>query len=426
MKDRITKFSKAAAGIVKTETFRDSGVVFGGNMISAVLGAVFFFLLAHKLGAGGFGIFNVVIAVMITSVDLFDIAINNAMVNFGTKIGQRGWVLRNGLKRKLLLAIILSSAIWAGRDAIVFILGRPELKIPLEIGISLILAKSLYSFVRTSLQITKKFYLDAIVDILTSVFRIGLFYGLALWGIDGLKAGLWSYSISLILPLPICIPLIWKLLSEKSDGQDKLKFDAFQSWMTVSFIFSAISSRLDVFFLTRFASLEIVGWYQAAFRLFMPIQQLASSLSRVFAPRHAAFLQDEEAANYTRKGTWLSLGLALSILLTIPLFHRIIPVFYGAGFMPAINMSYWLMPYFMFFLFFTPWWSQLLYYHSKAKTFAFLSILQLFLTLIFVPLAIWKLGVNGVGISLAGITMIVGILAILTQKGNSLWLRYIQ
>lgn len=423
MKARITKLSSVAAGIIKTGTFRDSGAVFIGNMISSVLGAVFFFLLAHKLGAGGFGIFNVVIAVMVTAVDLFDIAINNAIVSFGTKIGQRGWVLRNGLKRKLLLAVVLSFTIWAGRDIIGFILGRPELKTPLGIGISLIAAKSLYSFVKTGLQIAKKFYLDAVVDVLASIFRIGLFYWLVLWGIDGLEAGLWSYSVSLVLPLPICFPLIWKLVSEKSDRQDKRKFGAFQSWMTTSFFFSAISGRLDVFFLARFTSLEIVGWYQAAFRLFMPIQQLASSLSRVFAPRHAAFFKDEEADNYTRKGTWLSSGLALSMLFAIPLLRWVIPIFYGAGFMPAINMSYWLMPYFMVFLFLTPWWSQLLYYHSRAKMFAILAGLQLLLTLILMPYTIWVFGANGVAVSLTIVATIVGILAILGQKGDNLWLR---
>lgn len=403
-------------GVIKTGTFRDSGIVFTGNMISSILGAVFFFLLAHKLGASRFGIFNVVIAVMITSADLFDIAINNAMVSFGTKIGQRGWVLRDGLKRKLFLTVVLSFLIWIARGVICSVLGRPELNAPLGIGISLIAAKSLYSFVKTSLQIVKKFYLDAIVDILAPAIRIGLLYLLILNGIDNLKASLWSYSAGLVLPLIICFPLIWRLLREKSDKKDQLKFSKFQTWMTISFFFSAISSRLDVFFLARFTSLEIVGWYQAAFRLFMPIQQLASSLSRVFAPRHAMFFKDEEADKYTKKGIWLSSGLAFSILFTIPLFRLVIPVVYGTEFMLAINMSYWLIPYFMFFLFLTPWWSKLLYYHARAKTFALLSILQLLLTLILMPFTIWIFGVNGASIALTGITIAVGFMAILVQK----------
>lgn len=397
----MTIFSQSTSKIsriIGTSTFKDSTLVFSGNLVSSVLGAVFFFLLAHRAGPRDFGIFSVTVAAAVTVVDLFDIAINNAMVNFGSRQESRRPVLRDGLIRKLVLSSIFSLLFWLGAPMISRALGQGELVVFFRTVVWLIPARAIYSFVKTALQVSQQFFLDAGVDVLSSLLRLAGMIALPYLDISQLNAAFWSYILALILSVIIALPNIRNLLEEQIDNRrevDAGAFTTYQSWMTLAFIASAVTSRLDVFFLTRLVSLEVVGWYQAAFRLFMPIQQLAGSLSRVFAPRFASFAKSSELRVYMRKSILLSTGLAILIFLPLPVFPSAIKLLYGSDFIPATSMAYGLAVYFAIFLASTPWWSKLLYYHSNARLFAFLSALQLMLIALLSPLGITYAGAIG-------------------------------
>lgn len=396
----------------RTATFKDTTIVFMGNNLSSVLGAVFFFILAHRAGPSVFGIFSIAVAVAITAVDLFDVAINNAIISFGSKSGWTAIALRNGLKRKLLLSVIFSALLWISVPAVIWILGKPEISYALKISVWLIPSKAIFSFVKTALQAGKEFFLDSAVDILSSVIRLLGFFLLWKIGLSPLASALWSYILGLLLSTMIALPKVKALISIEADGDfNHRKFTVYQSWMTLAFASSAVSSRLDIFFLTRMVSLEMVGWYQAAFRLYMPVQQLASSISRVLAPRFAGFSKRAEAQTYLRKSLFLSGGLAVSMLFLIPIYPWAIKFLYGNNFQESIGFAYWLMGYFALFLFSTPWWSRLLYYHANAKKFALLSILQLMVLVITVPLSIMIFGGFGVAVALFGSLFLSTILA---------------
>src|SRR3989339_150959 len=387
----------------RTATFKDTTIVFMGNNLSSVLGAVFFFILAHQAGPTVFGIFSIAIAVAITAVDLFDIAINNAIISFGSKSGWMAVALRHGLKRKLLLSTIFAILLWIFIPAVIWVLGKPEIYYALKISVWLIPSKALFSFVKTALQAGKEFFLDSAVDILSSVVRLLGFFILWRIGLSPLASALWSYILGLLLSTLIALPKVRELISVEADDKFNHKeFTVYQSWMTLAFVASSVSSRLDIFFLTRMVSLEMVGWYQAAFRLYMPVQQLASSISRVLAPRFASFSNRDESKIYLKKALFLSGGLAASMFLLIPVFPWAIKFLYGNNFQGSVVFAYWMMGYFSLFLFSTPWWSHLLYYHANAKKFALISILQLIVLAVAVPFSIASLGAAGVAIALFG------------------------
>lgn len=385
---------------LKTATLKDTGVVFIGNFISSILGAIFFFLLAHQGGPYVLGVFGVSIAIAITVVDLFDVAIDNAVVRFGSRPEARGAVLRSSLRRKIALSVFAAFLLWVFAPALVLFFGKPDILQWVRAAVWLIPAKSLYNFVKTVLQISRKFHFDAGMEIFSSLIRLVAFMLVFVIKIQLLSLAFLAYIGALFLPVVIALPFVIPFLREKSQPETPRRFTSYQLWMTLSFAASSISSRLDIFFLTRITSLEIVGWYQAAFRLFMPIQQLAGSLARVFAPRLANFGQKVAAQHYVKKSILLAGLLSLSILIPIPIFPLVIPFLYGGRFHEAVPIAYGLVPYFMIFLFSTPWWSVLLYFHSRAKLFAALSIIGLFLQLILFPIMILLFGVYGAGIAL--------------------------
>jgi len=282
--------TRRARSVIRTATIKDTGIVFAGNTISSVLGAVFYFLLARVAGPAQFGVFAAVTAVATTAVDLFDVGINAAVINYASRIETRSVSLRAAFLRKVWISLIVTLIIILAAPFISGLLGQPVLTGAIRWAAILVPTKALFSFVRAGLQAAKLFFLDAVMDILSSVLRLGLFVVFIFgFSFESVWAAILSWGIGLFLPAAIASKKIWRMMGKSGNNIIAPGFTSYQSYMTAAFAVSAISGRLDVFFLTRLTSLETVGWYQAAFRLFMPVQQLSSSLSRVLAPRFAGF-----------------------------------------------------------------------------------------------------------------------------------------
>lgn len=387
--------------IARTETIKDTGVVFAGNTVSSILGAIFYFLLARVAGPAQFGMFAAVAAIATTAVDLFDIGINAAIINYASRPQSRAVSLRSAAARKFWLALIVTLGIVLAAPVVAGLLGQPVLTDAIRWAAILVPAKAVFSFVRSGLQAAKSFVWDAGVDVLSSAVRLGLF-GIFVFisGLDPVLAAIWGYAAGLLVPAILVAGKMRKMMAGESGNAGLPGFTSYQSYMTAAFGLAAISGRLDVFLLARMTSLETVGLYQAAFRLFMPVQQLASSLSRVLAPRFAGFGDKNEAKKYLQKSLLLSGGLAALMFLTVPFLSWGIRLLYGSNFTGAVGNAYFLLFYFAVFLAATPWWAKLLYFHSNAKWYAVLAAGQLFLLLILMPVLINSSGPVGAAMAL--------------------------
>lgn len=393
---------KRILSISKTATFKDTGIVFTGNAFSAILGAFFFFYLARVAGANNFGIISTSLAAMLVLTDLFDVALNTTIVNFASKKQYQTTVLKLILKRKLLFAFIVAPLLALFAHPIANLLGHQELAFPLRLAAIGIPLKVLYTFVKAALQSNRQFIFDAIAEVSGALFRLLIFIlFFHICDLPVVASAILAYSLGLGLAFLIALPRAIKLLREKiSISKDfHASISRYQSWLTLSFVATAISGRLDIFALTRLGSLTAVGLYEAAFKLFIPVQQLSGSLSRVFAPRFAS-IDKKQFSSYFKKTIWLSIGLALATLATLPILKPAILLLYGPEFLPTVSYARILIFYFALFILSTPWWSHLLYHQSDAKRFTFLSILQLSLLVVLLPVGIIKLGGLGAPIAL--------------------------
>ena len=152
---------------LRTATVKDTGVVFVGNTISSILGAVFYFLLARIAGPAQFGVFAVVAAVATTAVDLFDVGINAAVINYASRLETRSSSLRSALTRKIWISAVITLIIILAAPIISGLLGQPVLTDAIRWAAILVPTKALFSFVRSGLQAVKLFVLDAVLDILS-------------------------------------------------------------------------------------------------------------------------------------------------------------------------------------------------------------------------------------------------------------------
>ena len=73
------------SGALDTATFRQSSITFGGTILNAAFGAIFYILAARFLGPANFGLLSVAIAVLTLLADVGDLGTDTGLVNFVAK-----------------------------------------------------------------------------------------------------------------------------------------------------------------------------------------------------------------------------------------------------------------------------------------------------------------------------------------------------
>lgn len=365
---------------LQTKTIKDTAVVTAGMALSTLLSAASIFLLARWLGPASFGLYATALAVAVIVTDALELAISNAIVKFSSRQGpEAAAFIHYGFKLKLRLGFLVG----AGFALLSYLVAdwiHPQLKLPLLVSALFVPVVFWSRFPRSLLRAQKRFLADSVLENITSSARlagIGLFYWL---GKLTIIAGLAAYLGGNLAALAVGVFLIdWKFLKAKIEAKVKRQFFGFQKWLTLGFIVAAVHSRIDTVLLLKLVGPEATGIYQAAYRFFMPVIQLASVLSLVFAPRFASFPDLATSRIYLFKAVRLSLLIGAAVLVMIPLAAWLVQLIFGAEYLGAILPVQILAIGFFGFIAGAPWVSFLLYFAAKAKTFFYLNLVQLVL-----------------------------------------------
>ncbi|MFH0943324.1 MAG: oligosaccharide flippase family protein [Candidatus Beckwithbacteria bacterium] len=373
------------------QTLKDTAIVTLGNGLSTLFSVVSIFLVARILGPADYGLYITSWAIITILIDSTDLAINNAIVKFASKTSdQKDSLIKYGFLLKLFLGLILTIGFALLSRPLANWL-YPSLKSPLLLASLIIITTFLFRFPRSILQSERKFFKDVIIDVSISFLRllalIIFFFYFKLTVVTSLLAYLLAAFAGLIIGLNF---ISFKFLKADISIQTKSTFFHFQKWLTLGYIVAAIHGRIDSVILLKLAGPVSAGIYQAAFRFFMPILQLAAALSLVFAPRFASFAQKNLTKTYLFKATKLSLGLAFLVLLLIPLFPLLIKLIFGTSYLPAIAPARILTIGFAFFITGAPFVAHLIYSVNQIKTFFIVNLVQLILlvslNLILIPI----------------------------------------
>ena len=352
-------------------------------VFSTVLSAATIFLLARWLGPGGFGLYAASLAIAVIVTDSLELAISGSVVNFGAK--------NNASSQKLIkYGLILKLALGLGLGILVALLSKPvstwinpNLHQPLYLVAVIIPLNFLMRFPRSVLQSQRRFWADSSLEVITSLGRFLSVVGFYASGLLTVITGLWAYLAGAAAALIIGSALIsWKFLREKIDQETRKNFFQFQKWLTIGFILAAIHGRMDTAILLKLAGPVATGIYQAAFRFFMPVMQLAAALSLVFAPRFASFTTHLEARIYLKKAAKLTLLLGLGVLLMMPLAPWLVQLIFGSAYAGAVLPARILSLGFALFIVMAPFTAYLIYSVNRTRVFALINFLQLLLLLI--------------------------------------------
>lgn len=355
-------------------------MVTAGMGLSTVLSAASVFLLARWLGPAGFGLYATALAVAVIVIDSLELAISNAIIRFSSRPGpETAGFIRYGFGLKLKWGLGAGAAF----AALGYLLAgwvHPQLKQPLLVSALFVPVVFWSRFPRSLLKAQKRFLADSVLENITSFSRlagVGLFYWV---GKLTVVTGLFGYLGGNLAALAAGALLVnWSFLSAKITGRIKRRFFGFQKWLTFGFILAAVHSRLDAVLLLKLAGPEATGVYQAAYRFFMPVIQLASVLSLVFAPRFASFPDLATSRIYLFKAARLAAAIGLAVLLIIPVAGWLVELIFGAGYAAAVLPAQILAAGFFAFIAGAPWVSFLLYYGGRVKTFFYLNLVQLVL-----------------------------------------------
>lgn len=365
--------------IFASQTIKDSSIVTVGMGLSAILSALSIFLIARFLGPSGFGFYVSALAVAVIITDSVELAISNSLVKFASGSDRPLSFIKYGFYLKVGLGLFLGLLL-AQLSRPLAQLIQPELTGPLLTASVFIPVLFLQRFPRSVLQSQKRFLADSFLEVMTSLLRLLFILGFYYWFNLTVNLAILAYILGAFWGFLIGAWLIsWQFLNQPVTASIKSAFFNFQKWLTFGFIVAAIHGRIDSVLLLRLSGSEATGIYQAAYRFFMPVIQLAGALSLVFAPRFASFDSKLKINQYLFKASALSFSLAALSLLMIPLSPVLVNLIFGAKYAASVATVKILSLGFAAFLAGAPFASHLIYSAHRTKIFFLLNVLQLLL-----------------------------------------------
>jgi len=133
----------------KTQTAKDAGIVFGGQVLSTLISAIFFILVARFLGPEKLGIYSAATAIVIVLADTVDLAINSSIIKFYHKKDYKAY-WKFAFLLKMLAGFIFSILLFFGAGFLSEIM-RQDLTIVLKVS-------SLLVFLVFSAVFQKRFF----------------------------------------------------------------------------------------------------------------------------------------------------------------------------------------------------------------------------------------------------------------------------
>lgn len=386
----IKKLRQRFTNLTGTATFRQSILTTSAVFINGVMGAVFFILVARILGPSDFGLFTIAIATTALIADIADFGTSTGIVKFvpgyfkaDANIAYR--LLKLSLEVKVIIWLsVLALGYWVSPFAAGYIFSKPELTLPLRLGLLGVGGAMLFSFTQSSLQAFERYKLWGLVNILTNGLRLAVILLLLMLGMTGLVDSLLVYIALPFLGFFLGLYFLptGKILQVKNEIKMLKDFRSYNSYIGVFTLIAAVSARMDTYIAAKLLSTEQVGIYGAAVQLNSFIPQIMGGLGVVVAPKFASFTLKSQMVEYLKKLQLMVVGLAILFTLGLPLALFLIPFFYGQAYylLPLIFVIYFLGM--LVYLISLPVHTAVFYYYSRPQLFIYISIGHLLLVLL--------------------------------------------
>lgn len=383
------EYIKKIFNLIKSNTAKDTFILFVGNTFSAFFGFIFIYILTQKLSVAEFGVFSAAANLIVIISSFTDLGITTAMINFvSQKLGNNDnnsankYLKASFLIRFISIAIVSGIVLLIPKFVALNLLSTTDFKISYWVGLISIGLTAWLTF-PYAMMAYKKFWQSVVLDWSLGIPRILIFLSLAVILPINLNLALMSYGLSTILPVIFGFSVIGiKFLKAKTVKKDYIDLIKFSGWLGVNRVISSISGRLDVSMLANLTSASIVGHYSIASRLSSFVIVLSSSLGSVLSTRFSRFDDKEKEKKYLIKSTLFTLPIILGVIIWIIIAKPFVLILFGDKYFESIKILQYLLVSMIPFILATPAVTAIV--HSIRKpifvgVFSFIQIAMIFI-----------------------------------------------
>ncbi len=415
---------KKLIGLLRTQTLKDSFIIFIGLGVTAIFGLIYTIVLARAIGPVNFGIYSAITALATIIYSLGDLGISPAIIYL---------IPKQKLDRYILVATGFWMQFFVTVSAFIFIVifalflrflipGSTQTDLLLAGGITI--NYLLIGFAQGVFTAEKKFWSYSFSQIIDATVKIVIVF--FLFKLNRLTVGsaLTANFISTLFALFITFGK--ELFNIEFDFSRKIFVDIikFAKWIAVSRIFNVLISKIDVILLNLMVGSFQAGIYAAAARVSLLFMLIVSGLGSVVNSRFSSFTSRHQVRAYLKKLIILTSGILLLMLLCAALAEPIVRLAYGEKYLDAISVFRYLtlaMIPFIFSVLTTP---PLLYTYNQPKFYSMVSALQVIILVVLEILLIPSMGyfapVLALGVSNILVLIISSIKLNSLINGNSL------
>ncbi|MFA5084698.1 MAG: oligosaccharide flippase family protein, partial [Candidatus Paceibacterota bacterium] len=307
---------------------------------------VFTIILARILMPELFGIYGLVLSVVLIAITLADLGINSAVLKYVSESVKKGKKATTRAYLKFLLKIkglVLAAAILIivliARPLAYDIYGKPAIFLPLILSCIYILAVSSYSFFKTVLyafrDIRKTPLLELVLQGTKIIFAI---LAILLFAENMKVSGIFlGFAVSAVLALILLFFVLkgrMRLFSGKSEKIERSKVMGYVGFMSLVSISTILFGSIDTLILGRFVGAEYIGYYRAALSLILTISVFLT-VSNVLLPVFSQINDKRAKRGFQRIMRYIFIVTVPSTIALIFLSKPIVSILYGADYLPA-------------------------------------------------------------------------------------------
>lgn len=399
----VTKVYNTGTGLIRTQTARDSGVLFTGSFINSLLSLVAVIYVSRELGPEQFGILATFNAVYVTLIGLTNFGLDTAAIKIISSHivkdeRKAHTAMRVLIKIELLLGILIgiSGVIFA--VPIANVLGGEHLTFAVQLAFFAAAFGSAAAFIGPFLVSYRKFKENAIVGVLGGLIRTITILILASAASLTISNVLWAYAVVPIIFFfagLLIAPKGWRVRASRSEQKESFKeIFHFSKWILLSYVATVIAGKLDVFLISTMLGTTSVGLYAAAQQLASIMPLIIGAISTAVLPRFSQFAEENKLHEYYKK-TFLAVSILAFCLSPIILIgDDIVTLVFGDKFTASIEVFQILFAAYLIALLGNIL-SLTLYAVNKPKILTYINYLGLATTVIFYPVLISLFGING-------------------------------
>lgn len=402
-KENLVRRSGQAIELAKTETARNSFILFSGNLINVLLSMVAVIVVSRALGPHDFGVVAIFNTILGTVVGLTELGLSTAAVkliseNLAEHRRHADIIMRVIFFLELATGVVVALLGLAFSGVIAHALGGAHLLLAVRMGFVAGAVTSAAAFFGPFFIAHKQFVRNALVNFSGTIFKTGSVLLMVALSFLSLRHVIIAYTIAPILFFAVAylfVPKGFYVKGTRTEEKAALtEIFHYSKWIFLSYIATSIAGNMDTFLISRYKGSAAVGIYTAAQQLVTIMPMIIGAITTVVLPR---LTQLKTRGEYEKILIKLLFGVTVvAIALSTGIIFGQIPIklIFGDRFLASIGVFKIFLGAYLIALY-SSTAAVVLYARSRHKILTYLNYVGLVVTLIAYLLVIPRFGPIG-------------------------------